>query len=97
MRMVIITYNEAFDAEVMDALGQLGIAGYTKWTGITGSGRSGGPHLMSHVWYKGNNALMTCVEDRLAEALMNRVREMRSIMGLAGIKAFSLPVSDVTC
>lgn len=96
MKIVMIAYNNAVDGDMMDVLQQIGISGYTKWTDVMGSGRGGGPHLMSHVWYKGNNVIMTCVEDNQAQALMERVREMRRTLGSAGIKAFSMPVDDVT-
>lgn len=96
MKMILIAYNEAIDSDVMDLLSGCGIEGFTKWTRVQGNGRQSGPHLMTHVWSKGNNALMCCVEDDRATALLDAVRGLRHTLGHDGIKAFAMPVSDVT-
>ena len=96
MKMVVIAYNEAIDEEVMELLRNNVQAEYTKWTKVSGWGQHSEPHLMTHVWPKGNNVLMTCVEDQKAVKIMDGVRELRKTLGHEGIKAFSMPVDDVT-
>lgn len=97
MKMVIIAYNEALDQEVMEALQACcGLVEFTKWTKVMGQGQQSEPHLLSHVWPKGNNVLMTCAKDEPAHRIMQRVRELRRTLGKQGIKAFLLPVEDIT-
>ena len=61
-----------------------------------GSGQHSESHLMTHVWPKANNVLMTCVEDQKAVKIIDGVRELRKTLGHEGIKAFLMPVDDVT-
>ena len=96
MKLVLIAYNEAIDGEVIEVLRQCGGDAYTKWTKALGQGSSSGPHLGSHVWPKHNNVLAVVVSDETARRLLDKVRELRESLGREGIKAFLLPVEDVT-
>ena len=96
MKMIFITYSETIDEKVMGLLRSNVQAEYTKWTKVMGWGQQGEPHLMNHVWSKGNNVLMTCVEDKKVVKIMDGIRELRKTLGHEGIKAFSMPVDDVT-
>lgn len=97
MKMVIIAYNEAVDEEVLEALAACcQMVEFTKWTKVLGQGQHSEPHLMTHIWPKANNVLMTCVDDARARKIMERVRALRKTMAAQGIKAFLLPVEDVT-
>lgn len=96
MKLVMIAYNEAVDAEIMEALERLGITGFTKWTQVKGSGTSGGPHLGSNVWPKANNVLMACVPEDVAGRVVQEVRNLRQSIGHQGIKAFVIPVEELT-
>lgn len=96
MRLVLIAYNEALDGEVLDLVRSAGATGCTKWTKVLGEGRASGPHLASHVWPKANNVLAVCAEPEAASALMDGVRKLRESLGAEGVKAFLLPVEEVT-
>jgi len=97
MKMILIAYNEALDAEVMERLQACcGVARFTKWTKVLGQGSHSEPHLLNHIWPKANNVLLACVEDAKAVKMMAAVREARQTLGREGIKAFLLPVDDVT-
>ena len=96
MKLVLIAYNEAIDDEVMEQLDAVGIEGYTKWTEVLGKGQASGPHLLSHVWPKGNNALVVVTEDASAEKLLEAIRNLKQTATREGIKAFLLPVEEVT-
>ena len=96
MKMVMIACNEAIDADVLETIESAGVEGYTKWTKVQGKGRRSGPHLMSHVWSKGNNVVLCCVEDDRAAALMDGIRRLRKELGADGIKAFVMPVTEAT-
>jgi len=96
MKLVLIAYNEAVDDEVMGVLAGLGADTFTKWTKVLGHGKSSGPHLSSHVWPKANNVLAACVDDETAPPLFEALRALRAEVSRQGLKAFLLPVEDVT-
>ena len=94
--MVLIAYNEALEGELMELLDSNAVDGYTQWTQVRGKGVASEPHFLSHVWPKANGVVMCCVDDEKATKLMNAVRALRQRLAQEGVKAFSLPVSDVT-
>ena len=96
MKLVIISCNEAVGEEVMELLSDNGVEGYTLWTKVLGKGQSSGPHLMSHVWPKANNILMVGVEGGVAQSLLSGVRKLRESIGHEGVKAFVVPLEEVT-
>lgn len=96
MKLVLIAYNEAIDDEVMEQLDAAGAEGYTKWTEVLGKGLTSGPHLLSHVWPKGNHVLLTVVADDVAGKLLDAVRGLRESTGKEGAKAFLLNVERMT-
>ncbi len=96
MKLLIIVYNEALNDEILQILKKHGTNNYTKWTKVYGRGESSGPHLGTHVWPKANNVMAVVVEDQPAKALMYDLRLERSCLAHEGIKAFVLPVEDVT-
>ena len=96
MKMLLIAYNEAVDEEVMEILDGHGVTGYTKWTKVLGRGEDSGPHLLSHVWPAGNNCIAVAAEDDKARAIMDDFRKLRAEVSTEGLKAFMLPIEDVT-
>lgn len=96
MKMVFITFNEAINAEVMDALASNGIETYTLWNNVLGSGKTSGPHLMTHIWPKANNVIMTGCRDEQAAGVMACVRKLRETLGHEGVKAFVMPLEEMT-
>ena len=96
MKMVMITYNEAIDQEVMEALGQCGIKNYTKIFAAYGKGETSGTHLGDDIWPGRNNILyVVCKEDE-AKKLLSVINTLRKTLGKEGVKAFVLPVEDLT-
>jgi hypothetical protein len=80
----------------MDLLESAGVEGYTKWTRVLGKGRSSGPHFLTTIWPCGNNVLAVALEDDRAKALLAQIRHRRTELAKLGLKAFLLPVEDVT-
>ncbi len=97
MKLLLIVYNEALDEEVENLLRGNGLDGFTKWTRVYGKGRNSGPHLGTHVWPKANNARLVAVEDdNVAANVMQAVHRLRSTLGHEGIKAFAIPLAEMT-
>ena len=96
MKMVMIFYNTVINDEVMEALEKYCEGGFSRWTKVLGRGEHSGSHFDNDVWPGSNSCCMACVSDEAAAKIMNRVRELRGEFAQEGIKAFTLPVDDVT-
>ncbi|MFH0790983.1 MAG: PG0541 family transporter-associated protein [Candidatus Omnitrophota bacterium] len=96
MKMVMVVYNEAIDIEVMELLENCALKGYTQIKGVYGRGRASGTHLGNDIWPGRNNLLYLACEEKEARQFFSCVRELRKKIGKEGIKAFILPVEEVT-
>lgn len=96
MKLLFITYNEALDNDVITLLAERGIGSWTRWIKVHGKGVASEPHLGSHVWPKNNNALAAVGDDDTVARAFAGLRELRQRFSKEGIKAFVLPVEDVT-
>lgn len=96
MKMVMVTYNEAVESEVMDSLVGCALKNYTKITNAYGRGLASGTHLGNDIWPGKNSILYIACEDREARQLLSRIRELRKTLGSEGLKAFLLPLEDMT-
>lgn len=96
MKMVMIAYNEAIDAEVMEVLANCGLENYTKIMATFGKGTTSGTHLGNDIWPGRNNILYIACAEKEAEQLLLLVKELRKKLGREGVKAFVLPVEEVT-
>lgn len=96
LKMVMIAYNEAIDAEVMEILENCGLKNYTKIPAVFGRGTSSGTHLGSDVWPGRNNMLYVVCDEKCVRQMLSCVKELRKKLGQEGIKAFVLPVEEVT-
>ncbi|MDD5291619.1 MAG: hypothetical protein PHY46_00330 [Candidatus Omnitrophica bacterium] len=95
-KMVMITYNEAIDLEVMEVLNSCGIKNYTKTTAVFGKGETSGTHLGNDIWPGRNNILYVACDEKQAKQAISCVKELRKKLGQEGIKAFVLPIEEST-
>ena len=96
MKMVMVIYNEAIDAEVMQALDGCGIKNYSKINSTFGSGNTSGIHEGNDVWPGKNNILYIACEESNSQKLLSSIQELRKTLGKEGVKAFLLPLEKVT-
>lgn len=96
MKMLMITYNEAIDTEVMEAIENCGLKNYTKIAAAYGRGTNSGTHLGNDIWPGRNNILYVACDEKEAQKIISCVRELRIKLGHEGIKAFVLPIEEVT-
>jgi nitrogen regulatory protein PII len=96
MKMVMISYNEAVEEEISEALEKLGIIGYTKWINVLGRGRKGGEHLGSHVWPGKNCVVFLAVDEGKKNGIIQEIMALRKAVGHEGIKAFVMPLEEAT-
>ena len=96
IKMVMISYNEAIDAEVMEVLSNCALKNYTKILGVFGKGVASGTHLGNDIWPGRNNILYVACEEKQAQQLISCVKHLRAELGKEGIKAFVFPLEELT-
>ena len=96
MKMVFIVYNIAINDEVMEILRAEKIEQYTRGERVTGVGKTSGPHLDTHVWPAVNSVLAVAVEEDKRNRLIEEIKGLRKKIGKEGIKAFVLPLEEIT-
>ena len=94
--MAMIVYNEALDDEVMEVLESCAMKNYTKVTGVYGRGTTSGTHLGNDIWPGRNNILYVACEESQAKQMLSCVKKLRKSLGKEGIKAFLLPLEELT-
>ncbi len=95
-KMVMISYNEAIDADVMEVLQHCALNNYTKINGVFGKGKASGTHLGDDIWPGRNNILYVACDEKESKKLISCIKELRKTLGKEGIKAFILPIEDLT-
>ncbi|MBI4706943.1 MAG: hypothetical protein HY761_03335 [Candidatus Omnitrophica bacterium] len=96
MKMIMVVYNEALDIEVMEMLGQCDVKYYTKLNGVFGSGQASGVHLGNDIWPGRNNILYAACSEAQAKQILDCVTELRKKLAKEGIKAFVLPLEEMS-
>ena len=96
MKMLMVVYNEAVEEEVMEILEKCAMKNYTKITEVYGRGTTSGTHLGDDIWPGKNNLLYVACENTQAENLLTCIRELRKTLAHEGVKAFLLPLEEVT-
>ncbi len=96
MKMLMIVYNEAMDNEVMEALESCVMKNYTKISKVFGRGASSGTHLGNDIWPGLNNIIYIVCEEPQIKKMLSAVRKLRKEVGHEGIKAFVLPVEEIS-
>lgn len=95
--MVMITYNEAIDVEVMEALEKCATKNYSKVLATFGRGIASGIHLGNDIWPGRNNILYVACEDAQARLLLSHIQALRkNSTGKEGVKAFVWDLKEIT-
>ena len=92
MKMVMVTYNEAIDVDVMEVLNGCGLLNYTKVTRVYGKGTTSGTHLGNDIWPGLNYILYVACEDAQVKQFVSGVMDLRKTLGKEGVKAFVMPL-----
>lgn len=74
---------------------ETGQKGFTMWKDIEGAGSNGGePHLGNHAWPTMNNAMLTIVEDDIAEKILEIARRKDKETPALGLRAYVWEISQ---
>jgi len=96
VKLVIICYNVAIHEEVLEVLEKLEIKSYTRFKEAQGVGKLSGPHLGTHIWPAINSVLIVALEGDKKDKLIEQIKELRKKLGKEGVKAFVLPLEEIT-
>lgn len=89
MKAVFISYNQAYNEEIVEILESLGQRGFTRWNEVDGKGGFNGiPHFGSHAWPEQNNVILTMIPDEKVERLLEAVRRKDKQAPDLGLRAF---------
>ena len=89
MKSVFITYDQAHQENVIEALNDSNIRGYTLFEQVGGRGtKTGEPHLGTHAWPSMNSAIITVVDDFRVPIILERLKKLDSDNPMLGLRAF---------
>ncbi len=94
MKMVLIAYCEAADVEIVRAIKETGIRGYTKFEEALGEGTETQPRLGTHCWPGKNNVLAIALDDEEVVRVIQKVKALKEEYPKAGVRAFVLPMEQ---
>ncbi len=90
MKAIFISYNQAYDNELILLLEEFGQRGYSLWRETEGRGGvDGEPHLGSHAWPVMNNSLLSVVEDSMADKILEALKKKDEATPELGLRAFT--------
>jgi hypothetical protein len=96
MKMFLIVYCEAADEDVIAALKEVGIHGYTKMVEAQGVGTETEPKLGTHCWPGKNNILFMVLPDEEIPLIADRMHRLKEQHPRAGVRSFLLPMEELT-
>jgi nitrogen regulatory protein PII len=89
MKAIMIIYNQAHTEKVEYLLDKLEIGGYSLWENVQGRGtKTGVPHLGTHAWPEINKSVLTIVDDKLVDTVLEKVKKIDAVNEEVGIRAF---------
>lgn len=93
MKAIFITFDQAHYESVMTILDHNNARGFTYWENVMGRGtKTGEPHYGSHAWPSMNSAVITMVEDRQVENLLDLLQKLDNQTPALGLRAFVMNV-----
>lgn len=94
MKAVFMSCNQSMYDEVLKIMEEIGARGFTGWEELIGRGsKDGEPHFGDHAWPSMNSALISVMEDALAEDFLARLRKLDEMNSEQGLRAFAWDVT----
>ena len=89
MKSIFITYDQAYNMEIADAMEEMGVRGFTMWQDIAGRGsETGEPHLGNHAWPTRNNDILSFGPDDKLDDILAMVMAKDEETPALGLRAF---------
>ncbi|MGM9753290.1 MAG: PG0541 family transporter-associated protein [Candidatus Cryptobacteroides sp.] len=89
MKAIFVTYNQAFNDEIVEVLEQNGQRGFTRWNEVLGRGGvDGEPHYGNHAWPVYNQAVLSMLEDDKVASILAGLKEKDEQYPDLGLRAY---------
>ncbi|MBQ0077617.1 MAG: hypothetical protein KBS55_03160 [Bacteroidales bacterium] len=96
MKAVFVSYNQAYNEQIVEIFESHGQRGFTQWKDISGRGTvSGEPHLGSHAWPVMNEAVLAVVPDEVVEPVVAALKGVDEESPELGLRAFVWNVETI--
>jgi hypothetical protein len=91
VKMVLIVYEAGIDEDLQSVIERLGVPGWTKLTGATGTGRHGN-RFGTQIWPGTNNLLMMALPEDRVDSVIEVLNELKtSYLKPPALQVFVLP------
>ncbi len=89
MKAIFISYNQAYNEEIVEVLDAHEQRGFTRWENIDGRGSvDGEPHYGNHAWPVQNHAILTFVQDDKVQPILADLKAKDEETPDLGLRAF---------
>lgn len=89
MKAIFITYNQAFNEEIVEILESFHQRGFTRWDEVQGRGGfNGTPHMGDHAWPEMNHAVLAMVKDEKVAQILDELKKRDEAAPDLGLRAF---------
>jgi len=89
MKAIFISFNQAYNDEIVEVLEAHGQRGFTRWDDIMGRGsKDGEPHYGDHAWPTMNVAVLSMVDDDKLAPIMDDLKKKDDQTPELGLRAF---------
>jgi nitrogen regulatory protein PII len=89
MKSILIVFDQAFFERIVATLDHLNCRGFTLLEHVQGRGsKTGDPHYGSHAWPAMCSAIITVVEDRQVDGVLDALHRMDVQSDRLGLRAF---------
>ena len=89
MKAIFISYNQAYNEEIVEVLDAHEQRGFTRWENIDGRGSvNGEPHYGNHAWPVQNHAILTFVQDDKVPPILSDLKAKDEDTPDLGLRAF---------
>ena len=89
MKAIFVSYNQAYNQEIIEVLEANGQRGFTNWENIQGRGSVDGiPHYGNHAWPEMNYAVLSMVDDDKVAGILKDLKAKDETYKDLGLRAF---------
>lgn len=89
MKAIFVSYNQAYNQEIIEVLEANGQRGFTNWENIQGRGSVDGiPHYGNHAWPEMNYAVLSMVDDDKVAGILKDLKTKDETYKDLGLRAF---------
>ncbi len=95
MKAILITFDQAHYAKIIDVLERSNCRGFTAWEQVQGRGsHTGEPHFGSHAWPSMASAVISIVEDHQVAPVLAKLKAIDDDRPNLGLRAFAWAIEQ---